>query len=153
MLPELDDEGYRPPFLRQSGKASAKGPQANGHHNGIPIVHPLRADEPRIPEADNAGGLGARPMHEVDLISLDQMLGPVRENDGHKDLQRALVPNRIQLVVEGRPAGGKTRMRSRVGACRCHQNARLDDYMLTSSKCQYTFSLTTKRNGGVGICI
>src|SRR3984885_1338312 len=112
VMPELDHERHRPPGSSSSCKAFAQYPYPDEHHHGVAIVQRLRLDEPRIPQTDQAIGLRSRPSHDINLVSLEQMLSPMRQDNKQEDLQRALVPLGIELLVKA-------------GVCRrSHVNAR-----------------------------
>ena len=42
----------------------------------------------------------------MNLVCLGEMLSPVGKHDEHKHIQRALMPNGIQLIVEIKVVGG-----------------------------------------------
>src|SRR5580704_4400285 len=43
VMPELNPKRNHPPGMRSSGKALAKNPEADQHHQGIAVVHSLRS--------------------------------------------------------------------------------------------------------------
>ena len=105
VMPELDHEGCRPPLPRNPSESSAQYPKADEHDQGVAIMQSFGLDQPGIPHTKNAIGLRARPSHDVNLISLDQMLAPVCEHNNHKALKRTLMPAGVQLVVKARARG------------------------------------------------
>src|SRR6202041_867773 len=100
VMPELDPERHHPPSVRNSGKSLAEHPKADEHHQGIAVVQGLRLDQPRIPQTNQAQSLRARPSHNINLVSLDQVLGPMGEHNKHKDLQPTLMPTSIEFLVK-----------------------------------------------------
>src|SRR5579863_7324495 len=100
VMPELNPKGNHPPGVRNSGKALAKHPQADQHHQGVAVVQSFGLNQPRVPQPDKAICPRPRPSHDINLISLEKMFTPVRQHYKHKDLQTALVPARIELVGE-----------------------------------------------------
>src|SRR6185369_8735611 len=100
VMPELDHERDRPPLARGPSEAFPQRPNSDKHHDRITVVQHFRADEPRKEQTENAAGARARPAKHVNLVSLRQMLGPVREDDERKSIECAFMPNVIQLVVK-----------------------------------------------------
>src|SRR5215213_2174582 len=109
VMPELDHERDRPPITRGPGKAFTQRPDADKHYDRITVVQHFRAHEPRKEQTENATGARPRPAKHVNLISLRQMLSPVRQHDERKKIQRSFVPNAIQLVVETQVGGANPR--------------------------------------------
>src|SRR6185369_12711227 len=114
VMPELNYERDRPPLTRGPGEAFPQRPNTNEHNDRITVVQHFRADEPRKEQTENAAGARPRPAKHVNLVSLRQMLGPMREDDERKNIQRAFMPNRIQPVVKPIIGGANPR-----GVCGC----------------------------------
>src|SRR5215217_1805933 len=114
VMPELDHERDRPPLTRGPGEAFPQRPNSNKHHDRVTVVEHLGAHEPRKEQTENAAGARPRPAKHVNLVSLRQMLSPVREDDERKSIERAFMPNRIQLVVKTIIGGANPR-----GVCGC----------------------------------
>src|SRR5580692_12492496 len=100
VMPELNHQRDRPPRARSSAESLAQHPEPNQHHQSIAIVQHFRFYQPRVPQSHDAVGHWPRPAHYPNLVSLHQMLTPMRQHYKHKDLQGAFVPHRVQLVVE-----------------------------------------------------
>src|SRR6185369_13235360 len=107
--PELDDERDRPPLARSSRKTFSQCPNADEHHDRVTIMQHFRAHEPRIEQTENAAGARPWPTEYINLISLRQVLSPVRQHDKHKHVQGAFVPNVIELVVKTKVGGATSR--------------------------------------------
>jgi len=101
VVPELNNQRDRPPLTRGSGKAFAEYPNSNEHYEGITVVQDLSSDEPRKEETQDAVCTRPWPAEHVNLKGLREVFGPVREYDEHKQVERPLVPNGIQLLVHG----------------------------------------------------
>src|SRR5690606_13030666 len=86
VMPELDPEGDHPPGTGKSGKAFTKDKNADQHDQRIAVVQHLGFYEPGKPEPEHATRLGDRPAQHVDLKSLREVFGPVRQHDCHKYL-------------------------------------------------------------------
>ena len=78
----------------------AEYPETDQHDQRVAVVQHLSLDQPGIQQPKQTQGLRARPAHNIDLISLDEMFSPVPKHNNHEYLQSALVPARIQLFVE-----------------------------------------------------
>src|SRR5579862_7261050 len=105
VMPELDPKRHHPPGMRNPRKSLAEHPQANEHDQGIAIVQGFGLNQPRIQQTDQAQSFRTRPPHDIDLVSLDEMLSPMRQHDEHENLQPTLMPTGIELLVEpGIPA-------------------------------------------------
>src|ERR1700722_8321102 len=100
VMPELNPERDHPPGMRAPGKAFSEYPNADQHDQGVAIMQRFGLNQPRIPQTEQAQSLRARPSHDIDLVSLNQMLRPMTEHNHHKDLQRALMPTGIELLVK-----------------------------------------------------
>src|SRR3954469_8859263 len=98
-MPELDDQRDGPPFTRSARKALAEHEEPDQHHDGVAVVHHLRAYQPGKEQTENATGLWPRPTKDPNLVSLREMLSPVSEHDEHKRVQCAPVPHAVQLFV------------------------------------------------------
>src|SRR6185369_194082 len=95
VMPELDHERDCPPLTRSSSEAFPQCPNSNEHHDRITVVQNFGAHEPRKEQTENAAGARTRPAKHVNLVSLRQMLGPVREDDERKSIECAFMPNVI----------------------------------------------------------
>ena len=71
----------------RSGESFAQHPDTDEHDDGVAVVQGLGFDQPGIPQTKNSIGLRARPSHDINLVSLDQMLAPVRQHDEHETLK------------------------------------------------------------------
>src|SRR5262245_43589897 len=100
VMPELNHERHSPPLPRCSGKTFSESPDSDQHHDRVSIMQHFRAYKPRKAEAKNAIGLQPGPTENVKLVSLREMLRPVCQHDEGKNMQRALMPNAVQFVVE-----------------------------------------------------
>lgn len=109
VMPELDHQGCRPPLPRNASESFAKHPKAGEHDQGVAVVQGFGLDQPGIPQSKNAIGFRARPSHDVNLVSLDQMLAPMCEHNQREALQRTLVPPGVQLLVKAGPRRGRNR--------------------------------------------
>src|SRR5690242_3873429 len=72
-------------------------------------------DQPRERLPQDAARLVHGQFEGVDLIRLDEMLGPVREDDEHENLHRAFVPRTVEscddalhLISNRRARNGET---------------------------------------------
>lgn len=101
VMPELDRESNGPPFPRRTRKTLSQHPNSNQHHDRIAVMQNLRADKPRIKQTEDTIRRRPRPAEHINLKSLREVLGPVREHDQHKQVQRAFMPNRIEFLVKG----------------------------------------------------
>src|SRR5579864_9530419 len=97
VVPELNPKCHHPPGMGDAGKALPEYPKADQHDQGIAIVQSLCLDQPGIKQPKQSQGLWPRPVHHVDLIGLDQMFSPMRQHNYHEDLQRTLMPTRVEL--------------------------------------------------------
>ena len=86
------------------------------HENDGVVVQYLGVYEPRKCLTEDAARIVHRPIEHVHLIRLHEMLGPMREDDHHEGLERALVPRTIQFFNQAlhdgeRPnKGGKAKL-------------------------------------------
>src|ERR1700722_4606974 len=87
MMPELYPERDHPPRIGNSREALPQHPNADQHHQGIAIMQRFCLDQPGIPQAEQAQSPRARPSHNINLVSLDKVLGPMSEHNKHKNLQ------------------------------------------------------------------
>src|SRR6185295_6243095 len=109
VMPELDHERDRPPLPRRSGKTLSQRPNPDEHHDRVTIMQHFRTHEPRKEQTENAAGARPRPTEHINLVSLGEVLSPVREDDECKHVQRAFVPDAVQLFIETRIGGAHPR--------------------------------------------
>src|ERR1700691_5521837 len=100
VVPELDPESHHPPCVGNSGKALSEHPNADEHHQGVAVVQRFCLDQPGIPQTEQAESFRARPSHHINLVSLKQVLAPMRKHDQHENLQSTLVPAGVELLVK-----------------------------------------------------
>ena len=101
VMEELNAERDRPPAaIVGRAEPATQHPDAGQHHERVAVVEKLGADEPREHVAEGAMGHRDGPAHDVNLVHLEDVLGPVRQHDHHEDLQRALVPLAVQTFQE-----------------------------------------------------
>ena len=65
--------------------------QSDKHHDGIPVVQPLRCDQPWKDLAEYATRR-RRSVEGADLVRLGQVLGPVGQHDDHELAVSAIGP-------------------------------------------------------------
>ena len=82
----------------------AQHPQPDEHHDGVAVVQPFGADQPRERHAEHPAGLRPRPAQAPDLVRLHEVLGPVRQHDHEKRVQGGPVVR----AVECRPTPGRS---------------------------------------------
>src|SRR6185437_481947 len=100
VMPELDYQRDRPPSERSSGKTLPKHPNPDQHDQSVAIMQGFCLNKPWPNQSKQSQCLWTRPVHDPDLIGLNQMLHPVSKHDDHEDLQRPLMPGGIQLLVK-----------------------------------------------------
>src|SRR5215475_15781638 len=100
-MPKLDIERNHPPGSRAADETAAQDPETDEHDEGIPVVQRLRGHEPGEPESQHAAGLFHWPVERVDLQGLRQMLGPMRQDDRHENLETALMPRAVETLSKG----------------------------------------------------
>jgi hypothetical protein len=86
VMPKLNPERRHPPGMGDSRKSFTENPQADQHHQCVAIVQGLGFDEPGIPQPKHSIRFGTGPVHDINLVRLDQVLGPVCQHDHHKYL-------------------------------------------------------------------
>src|SRR5689334_12603766 len=88
VMPELDHQSDGPPFTRRSGESSPECPKTDQHHDRIAVVHDLGTHEPWIKQSQKTASLRPRPTQYINLISLGQVLGPMRQHYEHEQIER-----------------------------------------------------------------
>src|SRR5829696_9547377 len=114
VVPELNHERDSPPFARCSGKTFSQRPNPDEHHDRVTVVQHFGAHQPRKEQTEKAARTRPRPAKHVYLISLREMLSPVRQHDDSEKIERAFVPNAIKLFVQTKVRGANPR-----GVCGC----------------------------------
>ena len=75
------------------------------HHQRIPVVQHLGRDQVGEEVAQGAARLGHRPSQRVNLQGLQQVLGPMRQDNHHEALEGPLVPGAVDAVEKRRLHG------------------------------------------------
>ncbi len=116
VVPDLDDEGGRPPIPRPPAKGWPEEGQPDQDRRVVREVEPLGRDENREHEPQRPPCLRRRPPQHVDLDRLQDMLRPVPENDDQEDEDCRGVPATVQCRQQpAKPSG-----REGVGADHSH---------------------------------
>ena len=100
VVPELNAERDRPPGQGAALESAAHRPDADEHDQGVGVMQQLRFDQKREPVAENPARFGDRPAEHIDLKSLNEMLGPVRQHDDEKDAKSRSMPFGVELFVK-----------------------------------------------------
>src|SRR5690348_16892876 len=100
VMPELNDQRGQPPAPRPPDETGQQDPQAGQHDDGVAIVQHLGVHQPREPLAQHTPRLVQGPVQHVRLVRLHEVLGQVRQDDGHEELEGALVPQAVELGDE-----------------------------------------------------
>ena len=103
VVEELDPQRDRPPqAIVLPGESRPQQPEAGQHHERVAVMQRFRLDQPGKEIAEHAARFGHRPAEPVNLIRLQQVLGPVRQDDDREDPQRELVSRTVETLDQRR---------------------------------------------------